>query len=352
MKTLFILDERWNSALTNLGLTIARLYNGEKACAVLKGFSADKICKDIGIDRFFIEDPRASFFYFAFKSTKSVIERFKPEQVVVIRGDELLFCSILKRIYGFRLIRIHGEAKGIRDNVFNRFLHRNYVDKVVVSSKKLMCPILRGKPLLVVNGIVDSNKFSFSPSKREKTRKTLGLSEKDVLFGMIGRLDQVKGHEVFIKALSILKQKDIRAKAVILGEEKGTKVSYLKGLANKLKLLDFIKFITERRDDIVSIISAIDVGVVPSIGSEIIARVPLEFMSCERPIVVADVGVLPELVEPSFGIVAKPNPEDLADAMERILRNDFKLMGKIAREVVLERYSYSVIGNRINEFLR
>ena len=55
-------------------------------------------------------------------------------------------------------------------------------------------------------------------------------------------------------------------------------------------------------------------GVAPSLWSETIARAALEMMSCERPVVGSDVGVMPDLLAPS----ALVPPGDV-DALEALL---------------------------------
>ncbi|ADY74067.1 glycosyl transferase group 1 [Desulfurobacterium thermolithotrophum DSM 11699] len=351
MKKLFILDERWDSALTDLGIKMAVVSDGCVACAVLKGAPAEERVKKANLKYFYIEDPRKGLSIQPFLSLRKVIERFKPDIVVTIRGDELLFSSLLKKTFNFKLYRIHGEAKGIRNSFLNRYLHRKFVDGVILSSRKLLNEVVIDLPKIFAHGAVDTQEFKFSEKGRERIRKELDVND-SILIGVVGRLDPVKGHELFIKALSILKKKDLKVKGLIVGEEKNVKLSDLKTLAQTLGVNKDIFFITERRKDIVDLMSAIDIGIVPSKGSEMIARTLLEFMACEKPVVATAVGVLPEIVKENFGEIAKVDEESISRGIEAILRKGIKKLGKAAREEAVEKYSLLSLSNIVKFFER
>jgi glycosyltransferase involved in cell wall biosynthesis len=350
MRKLVVLDERWDSALTDLGVKIASVLEGKVACAVLKGFPAEKKCKEKGIPVFYIKDPRKKFPLLPFLSLKKVVETFKPRIVLTIRGDETLFSAILKRRFSFKLYRLHGEAKGIRESFLNKLIHQNYVNGVILSSRRILNSVVENLPKLFIHGAVDVERFRFSEKGRRKVRRELKVGDQ-LLFGVVGRLDPVKGHEVFLRALSLLKKKGLKFKAVIVGEEKNVKVRELTELSRLLSLKNEVIFIPERRKDIADVMSAVDVGVVPSLGSEMIARVPLEFMACRRPIVVTSVGVLPEIVKEDFGLVVEPDPTSLAKGLETTFKKDLNRMGRLAEEEAREKYSLDALRSSVNRFI-
>ena len=350
MRKLFVLDERWDSALTDLGIKMATVSEGDVACAVLKGAPAEKKVKKASLKCFYIEDPRKGLPFKPFLSLKGVIEKFKPNVVVTIRGDELFFSSLLKKKVGFRLYRVHGEARGIRNTVLNRYIHEKYVDGVILSSKRLVNDVVVELPKVFVQGAVNTEKFKFSEEGRRKLREGLCIGD-SILLGIVGRLDPVKGHDLFIRALSILVKKGLNVKGLVVGEEKNVKLCDLKALARNLGVDGNIIFITERREDIVNLMSAIDVGVVPSKGSEMIARTLLEFMACGRPVVTTEVGVLPEIVKGNFGMVVKAEEGALCRGVEAILNRNLGELGKAAREEAVENYSLRRLADIVNSFL-
>ena len=112
-------------------------------------------------------------------------------------------------------------------------------------------------------------------------------------------------------------------------------------------MLDF-----ERKKDISVFMSAVDIGVISSTSSEVIARVPLEFMSVGKPIITTRIGVLPEIIKSSFGLTAEPNAESLYHTMKKITKMDLKQMGKNARKEVEENYSSSVFLSQWEKFIQ
>ena len=324
--------------------------NGNVACAVLKGYPAEVRAKSYGFPVFYIEDPRKGLPIKAFLSLKKVLENFRPNIVITIRGDELLFASFLKRKFGFRLYRIHGEAKGIRDTFLNRLLHQKFVDGVILSSRKLLNEVVLNLPKIFVHGAVDTKKFCFSEIGREKIRRELKVGN-SILLGIVGRLDPVKGHSLFLKSLSYLLKEGLNVKGLIVGEEKNVKLYQLKALADSLKISGRVIFIPEKREDIVDIMSAVDIGVIASVGSEMVARVHLEFMSCGKPVVVTNVGVLPEIVKEEFGKVVEVKEVLLSEGIKAIINKDLEKLGRLARKTTVSQYSMDKLSEKVNSFI-
>ncbi len=350
MKVLAILDERWDSALTQLGLTVAKLLPCRVACAVLKGSPAERKAREFGFELYYIEDPRKGLPFRAFFSTLRVIASCRPDAVLTIRGDEMLFSALVKNRFGFKLFRIHGSAAGIKNTFLNRMLHRKFVDGVIVSSRRLLNDVVAGLPRLFIPGIVDVRAFRFSPGGRERIRRELGVG-KSRLIGVIGRLDPVKGHLLFLKAFAEVLKRREDVLALILGEEKNVTLDRLKREAFGLGILDKVIFITERRPDIADIMSAVDLGVVPSVGSEVVLRVPLEFMACRTPVVSTDVGALPEVIAPPYGMAVPPDPRRLSRAILKFLSTNLDMASRAAEEVVREKYSEEVLAPVVSRFI-
>ena len=64
--------------------------------------------------------------------------------------------------------------------------------------------------------------------------------------------------------------------------------------------LEDITIITGKVEDVTSVINAIDLGVISSLGSEAICRVAMEFMACNVPVISSNVGVLLEMLPGEF----------------------------------------------------
>jgi len=345
-KVLVVIDEVWDSALTDLAIKIARVLEFDTACAVVKGSYAEKVCESIGKEIFFIENPRKRFPLIPFLSLKRVVDRFQPRVIIVIRGEETLFSAILKNKR--KLIRIHGEAKGIKNSFLNKLVHKK-VDGVILTSKKLENEVVKNIPKIYVNGAVDTEVFKFTEEGRS-VRKWLGVSEREKLVGVVGRLDRVKGHSLFLKALSVAVKRVKGLKAVIVGEEKGVKLKELVKLSEELNVRDKVIFVP-KRVEVVSFMSACDFGVAPSVHSEVIARVPLEFMACSKPVVLTNVGVFPEISKPPFCTISEAKPESLAEEIVKMANSDLENLGKLARNFVEKNYSLNALKTKLEVFL-
>jgi len=123
----------------------------------------------------------------------------------------------------------------------------------------------------------------------------------------------VKGHEILFKAIAHLyyEKKVKNIKLLVAGIEANLTFSDIVELLKKYGIVT-ITSIVGYREDIQDVMSALDLGVIPSIGSEVICRVAFELMAVGVPVVASDVGVLPEVV-PEENIYHFNNYLELAD---------------------------------------
>ncbi len=344
MKIAFILDEEWDSALTHYAYGVYKaLKNGnETVVFCLRNGYIDEIHKGekVYVDRLRQKNPIKSIL--VFRHFAKQLRAVNPDIVITIRGDAAFFACLLKKSINFRLIRIFGENKKLRTP-------RECIDKLILPADflKQKIDLRKVKDIAVVRGFVDADKFIFSESARKRIRERYGVSENEILFGSVGRLDPVKGYPMLIRAFSRLK-KDSRL--MIVGEEKNISVQELNKLIDDLDLISSVIVVNERRDDIADIMSAFDVGVVPSVASETIARVMLEFMSVGLPVVASNVGMLKEIAEEDFSIICKPDEESLFQAMQTMAQGDWDKMKDNALNSA-KKYSFNNFRSQILSIL-
>ncbi|MCL2603644.1 MAG: polysaccharide pyruvyl transferase CsaB [Defluviitaleaceae bacterium] len=114
----------------------------------------------------------------------------------------------------------------------------------------------------------------------------------NVLVGIIGRLDYVKGHDIFLRAAAEICKKRDDTMFLIAGE--GFEEANLRKLAKSLGIADRVIF-TGFVDDIFSFINAIDINVCTS-RSESFAYMLHEGALMEKPAVSTNVGGISELI--------------------------------------------------------
>ncbi len=294
-----------------------------------------------------------SSYIHALKHLKQVYRRFKPDIVSAHMNE----CSwmpgfVAKMSYPTaKVVRVRADIAAPNKNIFNLYVNHKWTDHIVCSSqlhKDVCCKNLFLSPdkLSVVYGSVDSEKFN--PDTYDSSiRKKLNLEEDDFVICLLGRLSPIKGHEYAIKAVSLLKDLPVKVKLLCIGYESERKYDWLKGEAERLGVADRLVYLG-RCDNIPALLNSIDVGIITSLGSEANSRATLEYMACGKPVVVTNVGVLPELVDEGKNgfVIEKGNAEKLAEALKKLaLNKDLCLeMGSTSRQRIEENFTLKQFG--------
>jgi glycosyltransferase involved in cell wall biosynthesis len=143
----------------------------------------------------------------------------------------------------------------------------------------------------------------FTPALRPQARASFGLSDADVVVGIVGRLEPVKDQRRFVDAVACLAREGVRFKVLVAGE--GTLRQELEAQVASLELGDRVSFLGMRLD-VETIMAALDVFVLCS-KSEGLSNTILEAMASGVPVVATDVGGAQELLEPGVhGLIVPP----------------------------------------------
>ena len=253
-----------------------------------------------------------------------------------------------------KVVRVRADRAAPNKNVFNLYVNHKWTDHIVCSSelhKDVCCDNLYLSPdkLSVVYGSVDADKFS--PKAYDGSiRKKLNFSEDDFVVCLLGRLSPVKGHEYAVKAISLLKDLSVKVKLLCIGYESERTHDWLKGEAERLGVSDRL-VILGKCDNIPAVLNSIDVGIITSLGSEANSRATLEYMACGKPVVVTNVGVLPELVVDGCNgyVIEKGNAEKLAEALKKLVLNKdlCKEMGEFSRQRIENNFTLEQFGRKM-----
>lgn len=156
---------------------------------------------------------------------------------------------------------------------------------------------------------------------RRDWRRELGLPATARLVGFAGRLVQVKGVDVLLRAAARLTAELPDVQWLVVGD--GSERVALESLTDSLGLSAAVHFVgAVAREDIYSAIKGFDIAVMPSQpGLEGFGLSALEAMACGVPLVASAVDALPEVVlDGETGILAPPGqPEALAIALRKLL---------------------------------
>ena len=176
----------------------------------------------------------------------------------------------------------------------------------------------------------------FQPIDREVTRRTLGLTKFTLL--TVGNLVQVKGHELILRALTLLPEMHL----LIAGD--GILRQPLERLAIQLKISDRVQFLGSlKQEQLRTYYGAADTMILAS-EREGWANVLLESMACGTPVVASRVWGTPEVVAaPEAGILmSERTPEALAHAV-RSLKNHYP--DRTATRCYAENFSWKATTN-------
>ncbi|MGH2705958.1 MAG: glycosyltransferase [Actinomycetota bacterium] len=148
-------------------------------------------------------------------------------------------------------------------------------------------------------------------------RDELGIPPHAPLVSCVANFRREKGHRYLLEALAICRRVDPEIQLVLVGG--GRLEKNVRTLAGRLGLMGTVKF-TGTRADAARIAGASDLFVLASL-QEGLAIALLEAMAMGCPVVVTNVGGMPEVVEDGrHGVVVPPrDPKRLADAILRLL---------------------------------
>jgi glycosyltransferase involved in cell wall biosynthesis len=164
----------------------------------------------------------------------------------------------------------------------------------------------------------DLSHFKPRPKDAAVLRFNLGYSPEMPLIGMVGRYTPQKDHANLLHALAILKSRRVVIRCLLLGNKINIRNSQLIELIENLKLKDIVVLL-DRQNEVPTVMSALDVHVLPSSFGEAFPNVVAESMACETPCIVTDVGDSAKIVGHTGWVVPPHNAQALADTIEHAL---------------------------------
>lgn len=197
----------------------------------------------------------------------------------------------------------------------------------------------RHRMLAIPNGI-DTERFQFDAEGRRQLRAEWRIGAETVLIGLVGRLDPMKDHSTFFRAVVPLVHLGTQCQFVCVGDGQREYAQKLRQEARALGLDD--RLIWDRgRDDMAAVYSAFDIACSSSC-SEGFPNVVAEAMACGRPPVVTDVGDSAVIVGETGLVVPSSDASALASALTAMLRmspEERGELGKRARRRVIDCFS-------------
>ena len=202
----------------------------------------------------------------------------------------------------------------------------------------------------------------FRPIRQADAREQLGRDQCERLILFVGRIEQIKGIDVLLRALGLLffRHPELRNEVCLVvvggaldpGDDapETEKIQELRRLVHQHRMEANVSFVGSREQESLALYyAAADVCAVPSL-TESFGLVALESMACGTPVVGTRVGGLQKLIElgESGLLVPAGDYQALAEAIARVL-TDPRLRMHLAHGARdrAEHYTWKSVGDKI-----
>lgn len=182
------------------------------------------------------------------------------------------------------------------------------------------------KITVIINGVEPLKEIS--NEEKLALREKYGIEKDDIVFGIIARLEAVKGHKYYIEAAAEIIKDNPKAKFLIVGT--GTEEEALRKMVKDLGIENnviFTGFIT----DVASIYNIMDINVNCSYGTETSSLALSEGMSLKKPAIASIYGGNPYMVTHGENglLCTKQDSKALYETMS-VLMNDEELRNRMS----------------------
>ncbi|GLO63432.1 glycosyl transferase [Vibrio sp. MACH09] len=278
----------------------------------------------------FLDKPPGVHVSLAYTLAK-VFRNIKPDVVHTHHIGPLLYAGYAARLANVP-VRIHTEhdvwhldSKKYQQlqKLLLKLARPTLVADATQVSKKLAQTFSYKDSVVIKNG-VDCKKFK--PGSKTLSREEFNLPQDNFIVGCAGRLQEVKGFDIAIKALAMLPTK---VHLVIAGD--GPEREALETLSKKLFVDNRVHFLGHI-DNMPRFYHCLDLFLLPS-RKEGFPLSPLEAQASNIPSMVSDVGACSEVICPETGtLVRKESITDIAGSVMKMLGQKSK---KLPREFVV-----------------
>lgn len=332
MRILHIANVRWFNATAWYAMELARLQlaaGHEVHTLVLPGTRAEAAAQERGLPCLALDhNPRTPWGTARLMAQVGRLRaRLRPQVVHCHRGEHFWLWAVLRRLHrDFALVRTRGDQRPPRPDPLNRWLHRQA--DALVSTNSITTARFRamGLPEARIHQIlggVDTARFAPDPAARLRLRASLGYGPEHVVLGLLGRLDAIKGQREAIAALRQLHDAGhTHLRLLLIGFSSALPRSTVETWVREAGLAHAVA-ITGQVAPVADYLNAADLALVPSLGSEAIARAALEWMACDVPVLASRVGVLPDLLA-AEALVPPGDVPALAARIAAALEPDFR----------------------------
>jgi glycosyltransferase involved in cell wall biosynthesis len=223
------------------------------------------------------------------------------------------------------VVRTDHKRDPLKPSVGNRLLISQLTDGMITFSERARREDAEhfGLPLERVAKILPALDLDgYDPRREYKDMRTLfGIGPEKVVIGMIARYQKYRGTAVFLEATKTIAKDFPNIKVLLVGRSSQIEESVVKPM-RQLGVEEWVTLAGYRTTDYLDTLACMDIFVFLMAGSDGTARALREAMAMGKPVIAANRGMLPELVENGVsGLVVNDTPEDLARAVLYLLHH-------------------------------
>lgn len=248
------------------------------------------------------------------KSLKSVV-CFEGREHFLLFFIKVFFPFLLEKV---QFIRVRGQAQPIKGNFFSRMLYRYFTNRVVFAARCIQKLVPFALPASKAQVVYYGKDLKLQKSHEPIYSFHSEFAPADfnkLTFLMLGRFDPVKGHDVLLEAY-LAASFQLPTQLILIGKSENIRVSdfyhsyakhfpICKEMGNRYFLQTqngekSVYLVDEFFVDLPLLLPQAHFGVIPSLGSEVICRVGVEFLQSGVPVIFSGVGALAEVLD-DFG---------------------------------------------------
>ena len=202
--------------------------------------------------------------------------------------------------------------------------------------------------IVVIRNGIDTDHFRFDPDGRQRVRAEWNLGEHEILVGLIGRLDPMKDHAVFLEAASFIARERHDLRFVCAGDGEAAYADALKQQAATLGLTGKLIW-AGARDDMPAVCSALDIACSSSSFGEGFSNTIAEAMACGVPCVVTDVGDSALIIGDAGCVVAPGDHRAFAAGILQLSNlppEKRRLLGEMCRSHIVSAFGIDTLVHR------
>lgn len=300
----------------------------------------------------------------------ALLEEWRPDIVHTHLDNDHRVASVAVARTGIGcLVRTIYDTDGLSGSLRMRRVVRRALDGLIVTTQNAWDGTLehyggsvrsvsvdgRPRPMVLIEGGVDLERFDARRFDRAEQRSRLGLTDDQVAIGIVARVQPHRRFEILIEAHAQVSARHPELRLVVLG--RGTNIQPLlldpvadRGLEGSVLSTGYVA-----GDAYPAALSALDASLFLVPGSDGTCRALREQMALGLAPIVTPRAPLPEIVEEGVsGLVIEESVEGLVSAMERIVAEPGlrERLRTGARDAAARRFDVRVQAAAVTEFDR